>query len=157
MINKKSQSMHWIKSRKIKVHLLLGASSLFLMSGCSTPIGLAGSPLWHATAKPEQRAEFFDAKKEYELCILWGSAFDSPQYRMDIASSLDRRGMNPLLCDNPTLDNQQRVLKASRAAEESARKAANAAQEAQQNQINQQIMRHGSGGCTPNFSTGGCL
>ena len=27
----------------------------------------------------------------------------------------------------------------------------------EQDRVNQQILNHGAGGCTPNFSTGGCL
>ena len=40
------------------------------------------------------------------------------------------------------------------AVKSAARKAASSIE---QNRVNQQILNHGAGGCTPNFSTGGCL
>jgi len=47
--------------------------------------------------------------------------------------------------------------KATLQAEAAYRAVRKTASSIEQNRVNQQILNHGAGGCTPNFSTGGCL
>lgn len=124
------------------------------LTACSS-MGMPGSPLWMATTDPAARQAYFDVKADHELCILWQSGVDRPQYRIEIANTLKQRGENPMKCHDPVADQQTRQMRLLQ--EMNAR----SARQTQQNQTNNQggdlVFRCGSIGRGANFVTGNCM
>lgn len=78
------------------------------LSGCATntdgsmTFGAKGSPGWIESAPKDDVKAYFDNMKPHELCILWQREKREGRIREPILNqislSLERRGMNPLLC-----------------------------------------------------------
>jgi len=75
-------------------------------------VGRQGSPAWIKTSTKQEVNNFFDNKPIYELCMIWSERYKGDTaarvVRTEIAKSLDRRGENPMKCDNPESDKERR-------------------------------------------------
>ena len=93
--------MNWIY-RLVAITTCVVLSACATNSDGSTTLGRQGSPAWIESAPKKDVDEYFDSMKPHELCILWQRERRAGQIREpilnQIALSLERRGMNPLLC-----------------------------------------------------------
>ena len=83
------------------------------VSGCVTDsggfaVGMKGSPAWNKTAPEVDVTKYYDSLATYELCIEWAERWNSTGPRKNIAKALERRGEDPLKCNNPAEDATRR-------------------------------------------------
>lgn len=83
--------------------VVVAAMAAILVSGCATnkdgttSFGMVESQAWFDTASRNTIESHFDAMEVSDLCIRWAET-KSSVVRKEIAGSLKRRGLNPLLC-----------------------------------------------------------
>jgi hypothetical protein len=96
----------------IKVSLAL--LSLFVLASCSsnsnggTTIGMKGSPYWNGSAPQADIDAYYAPLANYELCMIWAEKYFSSSTRRNIARELEKRGLNPMMCNNPAEDSARK-------------------------------------------------
>jgi len=83
------------------------------MIGCRSGSGGSflpkGSLAWHAFASPVEKQAAFDNMSTAQLCVKWSAAYPGghpawEKNRLGISEALQRRGLSPMYCANPSAD-----------------------------------------------------